>query len=244
MEKEALMQAKGNPMNKILDLTGSEQANDETLANLPPEVETLSLSCCPNFTKEGLESLQNAHLRSLNLFGCNLVDEDLAELPDNLEDLNLSRCKNIGKKTMKRLKQMTSLRSLNLSDTSIGDDLIQAIPKQLLRLNLSCNPFSGKALEAIADMNDLHELYLTALDIRDEDLGHLPNSLIELRLDLCTALTHKGIAPLAKRENLRSLSLLRCPSITLKTIGLFSKTKIRIRWQPPAGVHLAMQAFG
>jgi len=232
LTKNCLLNIGKMPTLKSLQLGGNAWVNDEFLAVIPPNIETLSIATCKNFTGQGLANLQHTHVNSLDLFGCHhLNDEDFVRLPDQFENLNLAMCRKIKERTIDHLGTMSKLRHLNLSgDSNVNDHSLSSLSKDLLTLNLNGCSLSENAFKPLAEMKKLQNLTLSSTNIKGEGLPTLPLTLVQLRLDSCKQLTDTMIMPLADLEALRYLSLWRCPNINGDFLEAFSDKQIEIMW--------------
>jgi Leucine Rich repeat len=231
------------PSIKTLKLGGNQWVNDEALAKVPTQIEDLSLTACPNFTKNGLKNLKHSNVIRLDITGCNqLKDADFTQLPE-FESIDLRLCKGVGEKTVKRLGQMALLRHLVLANTPIKDKSVAHLPKDLLHLNLAGCDLTDGVVKEIAKMKDLKELSLAGSKITDEGLSLLPESLVWLSLDNCLEITNVGIESLANRKNLKNVSLLGCTNIMRSSVEKLTVKHIVVGWQEPQASHVPMSAF-
>jgi Leucine-rich repeat (LRR) protein len=179
-------------------------------------------------------------LRSLDLSGSDVSDKGLAHLSEltQLEFLNMSNMKNITgsgfihlgkfrKLTYLRLtgsgitdlgmsngiqsiKNMDNLKSLDFSQTNLGDDGLVRFKElpQLLKLSLAGTKISDRGIASLRTMNNLKEVDLEQTAITDEGCGQLAEikTIQALRLGY-TGVTLNGLTKLKQLPQLRSLEV-------------------------------------
>jgi Leucine rich repeat len=123
--------------------------------------------------------------------------------------VNLSGSENAGE-AMSALGQLSDLRSLDLSLTSVsGDDFryLQSLT-ELEELNLSMTPVADSEVEHLENLNSLLNLNLAGTTLTDVGLSYLSDLSNLERLDLSqTGITDPGLKALAKLTQLDSLTL-------------------------------------
>lgn len=159
---------------------------------------------------EGLIHISRLSLRILNCSNCNWIDSDgLIHLPKTIENLNLSGCfiRNVG---LSHLAQMTSLRILNISDTSVGNNNglshLQQLPLQLLDLS-SCVEITDAELFFLSPT--LTYLDLSFCGITDTGIIHLKNLPLQTLILPHTGITNTGLSYLP--STLNHLNVVDCP---------------------------------
>lgn len=239
LTKRSFDYIKQMPSIKILKVGGCDWIDDDALSQVPASIEEVSLANCSGFTRQGLVNLQNSNVRRLDLFSCkHLRDDDFTSLSNKLEVLHLRMCKGIGKNAMEHIGKMTALQDLVVASTPVNDEYLAYISKDLIGLDLSGCPITSRGLSLIKEMRNMRNLSLSGLKIKDDDLALLPESLVHLRLDRCTALTNDGIIPFSKREKLKYLGLWSCSRITQAAINEFASAQIKVGWKGPQSSHL------
>lgn len=218
---------------KGLKLGSNDWVDDEVLANMPKNIETLSLATNKNFTGKGLAKL--TFVLNLDLFGCNhLQDNDFTDLSNQFESLNLAMCRKLGDKTIHKLGTLPHLRHLTLTgNKNVTDKSLEMLPKDLLILNVSSCSLTDEAFKAISKMKKLQDLAIRNTEISGENLSSdLPLSIVKLQLGGCKKLTDAHITPLSSRKDLNYLDLEECPNISGDFKRAFDKT-VTIDWVPP-----------
>jgi hypothetical protein len=96
-------------------------------------------------------------------------------------------------------------------------------------------------MDGISEMINLQEIRLNGAKITDKGLKKLPSSVSSLSLNGCLQITDAGVAELAKRTNLKSVFLRRCPKVTKNPAELFGKN-VTVGWDEPQISRLARRA--
>ncbi len=230
LTKRALQHLSKNKTLRTLHLGGNAWVDDDALKEIPKSVESLTLSACRNFSKQGLKFLGGTSVKELALFGCShLKDEDFQELPKQFVALDLSYCPGVSSRTAERLGEMGSLKKLILSEVPMSGEHLHLLPKTIEFLNVAGCGLDDTALAALTRMNRLTELHLESCPITDGGLPLLPPSIRLLSLNGCGGLTDKGAEGLAGRTHLKKVFLRRCPKITKKGLEKFDKS-VEVGW--------------
>mmetsp|Transcript_22897 Transcript_22897/g.63556 ORF Transcript_22897/g.63556 Transcript_22897/m.63556 type:complete len:732 (+) Transcript_22897:153-2348(+) len=233
------------------------------------KLDVLSLAGCP-VTDSGVAALSSAltNLTSLNLEWCRVGDgcfpavaanlpklrtlivayskvgdaalREIAKL-GSLEDLNLDSCCNIRDQGAVSLRLLANLKSLDLSDTAVGNISLESFTalSNLTSLNLSYTNVTDAGMPYVRHLRALKYLNLDSRLITDAALPHLQclpelesldlfgakvtdNGTVHLaaltslqNLELCSgSITNKGMQHLSRIPNLRSLSVAQNPRIS------------------------------
>lgn len=240
---ESLKILKNFKFMNALDIGANAWVSDDLLGDLPDQVETLKIEHCKTISGKGLEALQKSSVKNLFLFGCSeLKDEDLARLPSELLALDLRGLKTLGEIGFNRLHEMKGLQSLVLASIPFDRNFLKTLPESLRVLDLSLCMKEPGFLNEISHLNGLTNLILSNCPVRDQDVSAIPESVVNLILVNCRDLTDTGVIQLAKRENLKSINLRRCPRISQEAVDQFSET-VNVEWENPSPTRMALTRY-
>ncbi len=210
---------------------------DEDLAYLPalPELERVSLYQNP-VTSAGLE-----HLRSLQDLRClELSDTDVADLSPltalpHLEVLDLSWNSALTDDGAASLSQMTSLRELHLSGTSITDRSLAYLERLSQLESLFLYHLPGITPVGLLKLAQLPKLQQLRLDVDDDSALESLRDLTHLQqLDLGGGFTDFGLVSLESLKGLKHLGL-EGSAISLtgaeRLAGSLPQATVRVRGQ-------------
>lgn len=166
------------------------------------------------FTDDDLAFLEGLpHLGTLNLYETPITDSGLRRLKSltSLRSLNLGFCRRITDAGVKYLKDLTLLESLNLGFCrKITDDgfLVLKQYKNVRTLNLSITSFGDERAELLSMMSKLENVDLDNTRVTDAGLKHLSQlkKLRYLRL-VGTQVTDHGLENLTELPRLRFIHL-------------------------------------
>lgn len=160
--------------------------------------------------------VSNQPVREANYSWSDIKDSDLAMLKSlsTLRSLDLSDTR-ISDRALRHIRQLTQLRSLNINNTRITPDGLKQLYglKRLKSLSVGgvTLTLSRGRLRVLAPLTSLIELDLGGTSVRDEDLKELA-PLVRLRsLSLFYRVSDKGLANLLPLKRLESLRLYDCP---------------------------------
>jgi internalin A len=191
--------------------------NEETLKAISDldrlRVLDLSESC---LTDETIEYLTSSSVEHLNL-AKNKITRAARTLSaaQSLRSLDLSQTQ-VGDDTLVHLSAAQSLRSLDLRDTKVGDATLTHLSKhkELTQLDLGGTNVGDVGLANLEQLKSLGRLYLDGTKVTDDGLAHLQKleQLSTLDLSSCP-ITREGLAHL---EGLRSLRVLLLEKTDIK----------------------------
>lgn len=226
-----------------LNIGANAWVSDDVLGDLPEQIETLRIEHCKAISGKGLQSLQGSSVKSLFLFGCSqLKDEDLARLPSELLALDLRGLKTLGEKGFNRIHEMKGLQSIVLASIPFDRSFLKTLPDSLRVLDLSLCMKEPGFLNEISHLKNISNLILSNCPVRDQDVSAIPDSVVNIILVNCRDLTDTGVGQLAKRDNLKSINLRRCPRISQEAIDQFSE-KVNVEWENPSPTRMALTRY-
>jgi beta-lactamase regulating signal transducer with metallopeptidase domain len=188
-----------------------------------------ALAIIPQFTK----------LQKLTLKGTQATDEGLRHLAGmtSLREVRLLDSRLVTDAGISHLKDCRDLEVLQVLNSQIGDESLRMLRKMpnLISLNLAGTQITDKGLRYLSKLSRLEILRLSHTRVTDEGLSYLIDlPLKTLGLIRC-AITDAGAAHIAKLSNLEvlllgwtrvtDLGLLNFVDLPLKEIGL-SRTRI------------------
>lgn len=143
--------------------------------------------------------------------------------PDEVLFLSLSHNKEIDNNWLKKIGELTSLKSLHIDKTNISDKGVQYLEslKNLRHLNLRGVNITDSSLEVISKLASLEALWLNDTKIEGKKLNLLSNckNLNELFLGK-TYISDKTLKSVSELSELEDLSV-SDTKITLKSLSLF-----------------------
>lgn len=221
-----------------LNLMSCKNLTDKSFALLGKliKLKKLFLSYTQISCLKGFEKLIN--LQELFLHGCiNLKESELVRIVGfkNLKELSLEDCSKIDHISLACIGQLSSLESLNLTNTNITDEGLEEIENliNLKELNIArCNKITNKGMEFIGKLMNLEGLDLMAcINLTDESLPHIANlvNLNTLFLTDCEKLTSQGIKCLLCLKFLKNLFLSGYNLVNEETRQEFEKKGIYVQ---------------
>lgn len=203
-------------------MTASETGLDPALVERfigDAAIERLSFAHS-GFSDEDFPKIPNlAGVRELDLTGCrNITDEGLVRLSlaSSLESLQLGGT-GIGNSALAHIGAVGTLQSLDLSDTAVSDAGLAYLTRlpRLRRLSLKGTAIEGPGLSHVARLDALESLDLSRTQVWDQPLRELAplRELNELRLAQ-TSVGDDGLGAVAGIISLTELDVRSCPFVT------------------------------
>lgn len=233
---EDLLALEGFPIRE-LDLRNCQNLTKTAFEHLP-EVKSLSLGGNKWVDGDALSKIPS-YVKELDLSGSHqLKDEDFLKLPTHFTSLNVSFCEGVSGKALGHIAKMDRLEDLNLAEIKDLEKHLQSIPKTIISLNVTGCGITDKTLESFSPLTRLTKVYLGGSLITDNGLQFLPESIRWLSLNNCHHLTNKGAQDLAKREQLKTVFLRRCPKVTEEGLKDFNSS-VEVGWDESQPSRLA-----
>lgn len=213
-----------------LDLSHCQYLSSESFQTLAELSSLTHLSCegCLNFNNESIKSLQHSfNLKFCDFSECiNISDEGIYTLPLFLESLFLKNLPKLSHKCLDPLSTMAHLIRLDLSENNICFKrlgVLAALPKLKDLFLWRCNSLIDDNLHWLL-MSPIEKLDISfCLQLTDRSISHFKNIKV-LYLDGCPFITDSGLMQLIESQNLKSISLHRCPTLPVETADKFPPT--------------------
>lgn len=191
----------------------------------------LELIECSRFTPQGLDTILNNEIESLNLSQSELDDECLGAIArcKSLRVLKLNKCKGMSKQGLLKVAHMKNLRSLHMMRLQVSDDVVQALVENMQQcsdLDISQNMQIGdSSCRILGKHKSMIGLNLSSTSVTDEGLKYLGKNVVAVELTGNRHVTDAGIEYLVKNCPLLRVVLLPGTSVTPK--GIFHLLKLK-----------------
>lgn len=216
LSDEALSPLREVPKLRRLIVRNAPHVGNPTLLNLvnASELQELVFNVGGNVERSGIEALSKlSKLRKLDILGTSILPDAFPKLKDvtGLESLRLSDDSE-GGKWIDIIAELPKLRELELVGP-VSDIALKSIPKLKQVRILKCpGTFDDKSLPAIRELIDITELSLIESAITDDGLKQLVALKNLTRLDLSgTMIKGPGLVHLKSLTKLVELSLENMP---------------------------------
>ena len=186
---------------------------------------TLDISHCVKISDKSVKYLTN--LTNLNLTGCYKVTdssvETIGKYSKNLKTLSLAMCRGISDRSVKVLGELTTLSSLDISDSRVTDESVKTLTR-ISSLNLSkCYDVTDDSIREIAVKGNVRNLNINKCHDVLYSVQFLRN-ITSLDIGGCSEITDESVIILIENNsNLKTLSLSNCYNLTDRSITSISK---------------------
>ncbi len=174
-------------------------------------LEYLELVSCPSIGDAGLKHVRHLPLRSLHLLGTSITSAGLAELRGlKLHYLNLNGCKGVDDAGLAHLKETTTLHTLYLYETRVGNAGLAHLARNtnLSVLGLGRTRVTDAGLDTVAGFKKLTSLDLSGLLVTDAGVAKVANlPVLEYLCLTGTRVTDAGLRHLGDLSRVTTLNL-------------------------------------
>lgn len=159
------------------------------------------------------------------------LESALPLLASSLTSLDMCHSSHLASINMRAVAQLTNLRTLLLSDSTVGGESGMAELAALTRLETldlsNCRTLTAEGMACLAPLTNLSVLNLSGCDVRDSGMQSLKglSCLTSISLNGATKLTSAGLCVVGSCPRLRTLEAPGCPLLSDRGIMALSSLK-------------------